>query len=72
MEQTPGTGAGREAELAGQVAFVTGGAAGIGFATLRAAKKRQGVESRRVKKDGKEFWEWHHRDDGLPPLEPLW
>lgn len=47
-------------------------AAGIGFATLRAAKKRQGVESRRVKRDGKEFWEWHHRDDGLPPLEPLW
>lgn len=46
-------------------------AQGIGFATLRAVKKQLGVESRRVKRDGKEFWEWRFPDNGLPPLEPL-
>jgi hypothetical protein len=45
--------------------------AGIGFRTLKALKKKLKVESRRVKRDGKEYWEWGWPPGRLPPLEPL-
>ena len=46
-------------------------AAGVSFATLRAAKKRLRVESRRVVQDGKATWEWTWPEDGLPELGEL-
>lgn len=46
-------------------------AVGIGYATLRAMKKKLGVESRRVSRDGRVEWEWVWPVDGLTPLEPL-
>ena len=46
-------------------------AAGLGFATLRAVKKKLRVESRKVTPDGRQEWEWVWPDDGLPPLGPI-
>ncbi len=45
--------------------------AGIGYRTLWAVKKRLRVESRRVKRDGREYWEWGWPARHLTPLEPL-
>ncbi len=46
-------------------------AAGIGFRLLKVVKKKLGVESRRVKRDGREYWEWGWPENGLWPLAPL-
>jgi hypothetical protein len=46
-------------------------AAGVGFRLLKEVKRRLGVESRRVKRDGREYWEWGYPEGGLPPLAPL-
>ncbi len=46
---------------------------GFGFRTLQFVKKRLGVESRRVVKDGQPMWEWMLPEGlfELPPLGPL-
>lgn len=46
-------------------------AAGIGFATLRSVKKKLGVESRKVTKGGKTWWEWGFPESELPALPAL-
>ena len=45
--------------------------AGLGFATLRSLKKKLGVESRKVTRDGKTWWEWVFPESDLTPLPPL-
>ena len=46
-------------------------AAGLGVTTLRAAKKKLGVGSRRVTRDGRAEWEWVGPETALPPLQLL-